>query len=102
MKAADFINLVNSMDCEEFSDVPESDVELVTSRVNETWAFDETYSTSMNVYECEDGLVGVIGVCHLDSAYFDRNPDCLKRLPHCIACKVEPAIIQTYVPCMTI
>lgn len=33
MKVDDFVNLVNSTDCEEFSDVPENDVELVKSSI---------------------------------------------------------------------
>lgn len=98
MKVKEFVNLVNSMDCEEFSDVPENDVELVKSRVGETWSFDETYSTSMNVYKCEDGYAGVIGVCHYDQWYFECRSDLLAKLPHCIAVEVAEVQIPTFVP----
>ena len=98
MKVKDFVNLVNSNDCEEFSDVPENDVELVKSRVGETWSFDETYSTSMNVYKCEDGYAGVIGVCHTDEVYFGRNPGLLARLPRCIAVEVSEVKVTIFVP----
>jgi hypothetical protein len=98
MKVKDFVNLINSTDCEEFSDVPEDGVELVKSRVGETWSFDETYSTSMNVYKCEDGLAGVIGVCHIDESYFNRYPDELVKLPHCIAVEVSEVPVPTFIP----
>lgn len=98
MKVKDFISIVNSSYCEEFSDVPETGVELVKSRVGETWSFDESYSTSMNVYKCEDGYVGVIGVCHTDEVYFGRNPGLLAHLPRCIAVEVSEVPIPTFVP----
>lgn len=98
MKVKDFINLVNSSYCEEFSDVPENDVELVKSRVGETWSFDESYSTSMNVYKCEDGYAGVIGVCHTDEVYFGRHPWLLAHLPRCIAVEVTEVLVPTFVP----
>lgn len=98
MKVKDFINLINSTNCEEFSDIPEADVELVKSRVGETWSFDDSYSTSMNVYKCEDGFVGVIGVCHIDEVYFGRNPGLLAYLPRCIAVEVAEVQVPTFVP----
>ena len=98
MKVKDLVTLVNSSYCEEFSDVPEKDVELVKSRVGETWSFDDTYSTSMNVYKCEDGYAGVIGVCHIDEAYFGRNPELLAHLPRCIAVEVYEVKVPTFVP----
>ncbi len=97
MKVKDFVNLVNSMDCEEFSDIPENDVELVKSRVGEVWSIDDTYSTSMNVYKCEDGFVGVAGLCHLDTAYFNAYPNELSKLPHCVAFEVNEVTIPTFV-----
>ena len=99
MKVDDFVNLVNSMDCQEFSDVPENDVELVKSRVYEKWSIDDTYSTSMNVYKCEDGYAGVVGVAHIDSGYFDRYPNQLSKLPHCFAIKVKKAQVEIFTPC---
>lgn len=98
MKVTDFVKLVNSMNCEEFSDVPENDVELVKSRVGEVWSFDDTYSTAMNVYKCEDGYAGVIGVCHYDQWYFEHRSDLLAKLPHCIAVEVSEVQVQTFVP----
>lgn len=98
MKVKEFVDLVNSLDCEEFSDIPEKDVELVKSRVNESWSFDETYSTSMNVYKCEDGYVGVIGACHFDDSYFNRHPSHLAKVPHCVAVEVIEVSIPTFVP----
>ena len=98
MKVKDFVTLVNSSHCEEFSDVPENGVELVKSRVGETWSFDDTYSTSMNVYKCEDGYAGVIGVCHIDEVYFGRNPGLLAHLPSCIAVEVSEVKATTFVP----
>ena len=98
MKVKDFIYIVNSMDCEEFSDVPENDVELVKSRVGEVWSFDDTYSTAMNVYKCEDGYAGVIGVCHYDHWYFECRSDLLTKLPHCIAVEVAEVQVPTFVP----
>ena len=98
MKVKEFVNLVNSMDCEEFSDVPEDSVELVKSRVGEAWSFDDTYSTSMNVYKCEDGYAGVIGVCHYDQQYFEHRSDLLAKLPHCVAVEVAEVQVTTFVP----
>lgn len=98
MKVKDFVTLVNASSYEEFSDVPEKDVELVKSRVGETWSFDDSYSTSMNVYKCEDGFAGVIGVCHIDEVYFGRNPGLLARLPRCIAVEVAEVQVPTFVP----
>lgn len=98
MKVKEFVNLVNSLDCEEFSDIPENGVELIKSRIGETWSFDETYSTSMNVYKCEDGFAGVIGVCHIDEKYFDRQINEYKKLPNCIAVEVLEVNIPTFIP----
>ena len=98
MKVKDFVNLINSTDCEEFSDIPEADVELVKSRVGEIWSFDDTYSTSMNVYKCEDGYAGVIGVCHIDEVYFGHNHGLLARLPRCIAVEVAEVQVPTFIP----
>jgi hypothetical protein len=98
MKVKDFVNLVNSKYCEEFSDVPEDDVELVKSRVSETWSFDESYSTSMNVYKCDDGFAGVIGVCHINENLFGRNPGLYANLPRCIAVEVTEVLMPTFVP----
>lgn len=91
MLKKEFINLVNSSDCQEFSDVPEKEVELVCSRVNEIWSIDESFSLSTNIYRCEDGLVGVRGVCHI-------MPNCdLKSIPNCEAFEVEEKQVPTYV-----
>ena len=98
MKVKEFVNLVNSMDCEEFSDIPEDKVEFVKSRVNEVWAFDDSYSTAMNVYKCEDGYAGVIGLCHLNDFYYGRYPEKLASLPHCIAVEVTKVSVPTFVP----
>jgi hypothetical protein len=98
MKVKEFIDLVNSTPREEFSDIPEHDVELVKSRVNETWSFDDSYSTSMNVYKCEDGYVGVIGVCHIDSCYFNRYPSKFLKLPNCVAVEVSEVTVKSFVP----
>lgn len=98
MKVKDFVTLVNTSDCEEFSDIPENDVELVKSRAGETWSFDDTYSTSMNVYKCEDGYAGVIGVCHINEAYFGRNPGLLAHLPRCIAVEVSEVKVPIFIP----
>lgn len=98
MKVKEFVDLVNSEQREEFSDIPEDDVELVKSRVNEIWSFDDTYSTSMNVYKCEDGYAGVIGVCHIDSSYFSRYPSELSKLPNCIAVEVSEVTTKSFVP----
>lgn len=98
MKVKEFVDLVNSELREEFSDIPEDDVELVKSRVGETWSFDDTYSTSMNVYKCEDGYAGVIGVCHIDSSYFNQYPSELSKLPNCIAVEVSEVTIKSFVP----
>ena len=98
MKVKEFIDLVNSVGCEEFSDIPEDCVELVKSRVNEIWSFDETYSTAMNVYRCEDGYAGVIGVCHYDQWYFEHRSDLFAKLPHCIAVEVAEVQVPAFVP----
>lgn len=98
MKVKDFVDLVNSMDCEEFSDIPEKDVELVKSRVDETWSLDDLYSTSMNVYKCEDGYAGVIGVCHYNQWYFEYFPELLIKLPHCIAVEVSEVNVPSFIP----
>lgn len=98
MKVKEFVELVNSLDCEEFSDIPDSKVGLVKSRVDETWSLDETYSTSMNIYKCEDGYAGVIGVCHINDKHFDKHPNDLLKLPHCVACEVLVYNRPTFVP----
>ena len=98
MKVKEFVDLINSLDCEEFSDIPEKDVEFIKASVGEKWSFDDTYSTSMNVYKCEDGYAGVIGVNHLDEEYFDRCPNDLHKLPHCIACEVTLVNVPTFIP----
>ena len=86
-----FIDLVNSSKCEEFSDIPEGDVEFICGRVNEIWSIDETFSISTNIYRCEDGLAGVRGVCHI-------MPNCeLKSLPNCEAFEVEEKQVSAYV-----
>lgn len=98
MKVKEFVSLVNSMGCGEFSDVPEDGVELVESRVGEIWSFDDAYSTAMNVYECEDGYAGVIGVCHYGTWYFEHRSDLLAKLPHCIAVEVVEVQVPTFMP----
>lgn len=64
MKAQEFIDLVNSSNFEEFSDIPEHLVKFVDSRVGVKYSLDETYITSMNIYECDDGFVGCRGLSH--------------------------------------
>lgn len=98
MKVKEFMDLVNNADCEEFSDIPEKDVELVASRVNETWNIEDTYSTSMNVYKCEDGYVGVTGLCHCDMWYYELRPELLSELPHCVATEVIEIPTTMFVP----
>lgn len=92
MKKREFIDRINSDDlCQEFSDVPENEVEFVKSRVDEIWSIDETFSLSTNVYRCEDGLVGVRGVCHI-------MPNCdLASLPKLEAFEVEEKQVTMYV-----
>lgn len=50
MKAQEFIGLVNGLDLEEFSDIPEDKVKYIGSRFNEQWDVEETHSTAMNIY----------------------------------------------------
>ena len=72
MKAQEFIDLVNSSNFEEFSDIPEHLVKFVDSRVGVKYSLDETYITSMNIYECDDGFVGCRGLSHC-TADFDTK-----------------------------
>ena len=100
MKVDDFVNLVNSMNCEKFSDVPENDVELVQPGVFEKWSNDYTYITSMKVYRCEGGYAGVTGVSHIERSYFDRYQympsHMIPKLPRCFAVKVETTVKASY------
>ena len=65
MKAQEFIDLVNGLYIEEFSDIPEDKVKYIGSRFGEQWDIEDTYSIAMNVYECDDGFVGCRGLCHV-------------------------------------
>lgn len=73
MKVQEFIDLVNSSNFEEFSDIPENLVKFVDSRCDVKFSLDETYITSMNVYECDDGFVGCRGVSHYTTGFDKRN-----------------------------
>lgn len=50
MKTQEFIDLVNGLDLEEFSDIPEDKVKYIGSRFGEQWDVEETHSTAMNIY----------------------------------------------------
>lgn len=73
MKVHEFIELVNSLEIEKFSDIPEDDVNFICSGYDERWNSDETYSTVMSIYECEDGFVGCRGLGHC-TGYSEHRP----------------------------
>ena len=78
MKVQEFIDLVNGLDLEEFSDIPEDKVKYIGSRFDEQWDIEDTYSTAMNVYECDDGFVGCRGLCRCNESFDFRNTPRIK------------------------
>lgn len=91
MKAQEFIDLVNGLDIEEFSDIPEDKVKYIGSRFDEQWDIEETHSTAMNVYECDDGFVGCRGLCRFNE-YFDFS-----NIPRITAKHVKIELKPVYV-----
>ena len=51
------------------------------------------YATAVNIYECDDGFVGVRGVCQIYSVY--TTPEDIDFV--CTACEYEPKTVITYV-----
>ena len=78
MKVQEFIDLVNGLDIEEFSDIPEDKVKYIGSRFDEQWDIEDTHSTAMNVYECDDGFVGCRGLCRCNESFDFRNTPHIK------------------------
>ena len=62
MKAQEFIDLVNGLYIEEFSDIPEDKVKYIGSRFGEQWDIEDTYSTAMNVMMVLLVVVGYVDV----------------------------------------
>ena len=91
MKVQEFIDLVNGLDLEEFSDIPEDKVKYIGSRFDEQWDIEETHSTAMNVYECDDGFVGCRGLCRFNE-YFDFS-----NIPRIKARRVKIELKPVYV-----
>ena len=91
MKVQEFIDLVNGLDIEEFSDIPEDKVKYIGSRFDEQWDIEETHSTAMNVYECDDGFVGCRGLCRFNE-YFDFS-----NIPRIKARRVKIELKPVYV-----
>lgn len=91
MKVQEFIDLVNGLDLEEFSDVPEDEVKYIGSRFAEQWDVEEIHSTAMNVYECDDGFVGCRGLCRWNE-HFD-----FRKTPHIKAKHVKIVLKPVYV-----
>ena len=91
MKVQEFIDLVNGLDLEEFSDIPEDRVKYIGSRFDEQWDIEDTHSTAMNVYECDDGFVGCRGLCRFNE-YFDFS-----NIPHITARRVKIELKPVYV-----
>lgn len=91
MKVQEFIDLVNGLDIEEFSDIPEDKVKYIGSRFDEQWDIEDTHSTAMNVYECDDGFVGCRGLCRCNESFDFRNT------PHIKARRVKIELKPVYV-----
>lgn len=91
MKVQEFIDLVNGLDIEEFSDIPEDKVKYIGSRFDEQWDIEDTHSTAMNVYECDDGFVGCRGLCRCNESFDFRNT------PHIKARRVKIELKPTFV-----
>ena len=91
MKVQEFIDLVNGLDIEEFSDIPEDKVKYIGSRFDEQWDIEDTHSTAMNVYECDDGFVGCRGLCRCNESFDFRNT------PHIKAKRVKIELKPVYV-----
>lgn len=91
MKVQEFTDLVNGLDIEEFSDIPEDKVKYIGSRFDEQWDIEETHSTAMNVYECDDGFVGCRGLCRWNE-FFDFS-----NTPHIKARRVKIELKPTFV-----
>ena len=91
MKAQEFIDLVNGLDIEEFSDIPEDKVKYIGSRFDEQWDIEDTHSTTMNVYECDDGFVSCRWLCRYNE-FFDFS-----NIPHIKARRVKIELKPVYV-----
>ena len=91
MKAQEFIDLVNGLDIEEFSDIPEDKVKYIGSHFDEQWDIEDTHSTAMNVYECDYGFVGCRGLCRCNESFDFRN------MPHIKAKRVKIELKPVYI-----
>lgn len=75
MKVQEFIDLANDLDLEEFSDISDDKVKYIGSRLDEQLYVEDTHSTAMNIYECDDGSVGCRGLCRWSNCFdFRKTP----------------------------
>lgn len=95
MKVKEIINLINSSNIDSLSeaeDLLDDTVKLVAKDLQierNTW-----FSTATDVYEVEDGYIGITGVADEYSPYMDSS-DC--DYP-CVAFEYEPYTTISYKP----
>lgn len=90
MTKAELIKKIEEENAYALWDLPDKDWKMVACEIDgekHRW-----YECSTNVYECEDGFVGVFGVCVI---YGDSSPEDIDCI--CSACEYEPKQITTYV-----
>lgn len=95
MKVKEIINLINSSNIDSLSEAENllDDIAKLVAKdlqiERNTW-----FSTATDVYEVEDGYIGITGVADEYSPYMDSS-DC--NYP-CVACEYEPYTTISYKP----
>lgn len=90
MTKAELIKLIEDEKAYALWDLPDAEwkqVAIELERDESRW-----YATAVNIYECDDGFVGVRGVCQIYSVYTPEDIDFV-----CTACEYEPKTVITYV-----
>ena len=95
MKVKEIINLINSSNIDSLSEAENllDDIAKLVAKdlqiERNTW-----FSTATDVYEVEDGYIGITGVADEYSPYMDSS-DCNYS---CVACEYEPYTTISYKP----
>jgi len=109
MKAESFINLINDGNYYALWEIPDRDVKLVKGKLDYSERHtkycnrDITYAVCTNLYECEDGLVMVSGVCYITEDTYalprDIGVKC-KAILHKFVLdeKIEPSVVGGMIP----
>ena len=91
MTKSELIKLVENEKAYALWDLPDAEWKQVANELER----DESrwYATAVNVYECDDGFVGVRGVCQIYGEC--TTPEDIDFV--CTACEYEPKTVVTYV-----